>query len=140
MCNDWPFSAASTLVAHETIASDVFDRLQEATTADPKELTGLCRDYLSEARRTLGQLRSALAQRDAGRLRDRAHYLRGSSLVLGATAVARLCASLEQMGRNDELLNAAPVLVQASLALDAVQAELARRLGDSVVPVEGSVA
>ena len=124
----------------ECIASDVFDRLQKATAADPAELAGLCRDYLSEARSTLAQLRRALAQKDAGHFRDRAHYLRGSSLVLGATEIARCCAALEHMGRNSEFREAEPLLDQASAALDAVQTELAKRLGPPVFPVEGSAA
>jgi len=124
----------------ESIAADVFDRLQKATTGAPTELASLCRDYLAEARSTLAQLRRALAQEDAGWFRDRAHYLRGSSLVLGATAVARCCAEMERMGRNSDLRDAVPLLDQTSAALDAVQAELARRLGQSVVPVEGSAA
>ena len=77
----------------DSLAPDVFERLQKAAAADPEELAALCRDYLAEARRTLAHLRSALAQKDATRFRDRAHYLRGSSLVIGATAVARCCAS-----------------------------------------------
>jgi HPt (histidine-containing phosphotransfer) domain-containing protein len=127
-------------VTDESIAPDVFDRLQKAAAADPEELAGLCRDYLAEARRTVAHLHSALVQKDAGRFRDRAHYLRGSSLMLGAAAVARCCAALELMGRDSQLHDAAALLDQASKALDAVQAELARRLGQSVVPVEGSAA
>jgi HPt (histidine-containing phosphotransfer) domain-containing protein len=127
-------------LTNESIASDVFDRLQKATIADPAELVNVCRDYLAEARRTLAQLRGALAQEEAGQFRDRAHYLRGSSLVLGATAVAQCCASLEHMGRNSELRDAAALLEQTSAAVDVVQTELARRLGPSVVPVEGSAA
>jgi histidine phosphotransfer protein HptB len=127
-------------VTDEPIITDVFDRLLKAAAADPQELAGLCRDYLAEARRTLVNLQAALVQKDSGRMRDRAHYLRGSSLIIGASTLARLCGSLEQMGRDAQLHDAAPVLKQACEALDAVQAELARRLGQSVVPVEGSVA
>ena len=123
-----------------SIASDVFDRLQKATTADPAELVGLCRDYLSEARHTLAQLRSALALLDAEQVRGRAHYLRGSSLVLGATVVAQSCATLELMGRNSDLDDAERLLGQISTALNEAEAELAKRLGPSVVPVEGSAA
>jgi HPt (histidine-containing phosphotransfer) domain-containing protein len=127
-------------VTDEPIALDVFGRLQKATSADPSELADLCRTYLSEARRTLERLRHALAEDDAARFRDRAHYLRGSSLVIGATTLARFCANLEQMGSNSDLRDAAPLLEQASDALDVVQAELTRWLGESVIPVEGSAA
>jgi HPt (histidine-containing phosphotransfer) domain-containing protein len=137
--NYLPLRWHATPLTKESLAADVFDRLQKATGA-PAELAGLCRDYLAEARSTLGQLRGALAQEDAGWFRDRAHYLRGSSLVLGATAVARCCADLERMGRESDLRDASPLLDQASAALDELQVELTRRLGPSVVPVEGSAA
>ena len=125
----------------DSIAPDVFDHLQKATTADPAELTGLYRDYLAEARQVLAQLRQcAWPRKDGAHLRDRAHYLRGSSLIMGATMVARCCADLELMGRNSDFRDAARLLDQTSAALDAVEAELAKRLGPAVVPVEGSAA
>jgi HPt (histidine-containing phosphotransfer) domain-containing protein len=86
----------------------------------------------------LPQLRLAWAEKDAEKLRDRAHYLRGSSLIVGATVIARCCSSLELMGRNSEFGETALVLEQTSAALDAVEAELTRRLGPDVAPVEGS--
>ena len=124
----------------DSIAPDVFDHLQKATAADAGELACLYRDYLAEARQVLVQLRSALAENDAEKLRDRAHYLRGSSLMVGATVIARCCANLELTGRNAEFRDAALLLGQTAAALDAVEAELARRLGPAVVPVKGSAA
>jgi HPt (histidine-containing phosphotransfer) domain-containing protein len=127
-------------VTDDTLAPDIFDRLQKATAADPAELACLYRDYLAEARQALMQLRCALAEKDAEKLRDRAHYLRGSSLIVGATPVARFCESLERMGRNSEFHDAAPLLDQASTVLAAVEDELTRRLGPEVLPLEGSAA
>jgi HPt (histidine-containing phosphotransfer) domain-containing protein len=125
-------------MTEDSIAPDIFDRLQKATAADPVELVSLYRDYLVEACQTLLQLRSAWADKDAEKLRDRAHYLRGSSLIVGTTVMARCCARLELMGRNSEFGETALVLDQTSAALEAVEAELTRRLGPDVVPVEGS--
>ncbi len=124
----------------DSIAPEVFDRLQKATAADPAELAGLYRDYLGEARQTVGQLRIALAKKDAEHFRDRSHYLRGSSLIVGASVVARCCTSLELMGRNAEFRDATHLLDETSVALDAVEAELGRRLGPAAVLVEGSPA
>jgi len=126
-------------VADEFIASDVFQQLQKAT-ADPAELAGLYRDYLAEAQQTLAQLRSALARKDGEQFRERAHYIRGSSLVVGATVVARCCANLELMGRNSDFRDTASLLDQTATALTAVEGELAGRLGPSVFPAEGSAA
>jgi HPt (histidine-containing phosphotransfer) domain-containing protein len=100
----------------------------------------LYRDYLAEARQTLAQLRGALARKDGERFRGRAHYMRGSSLIVGATVVARCCADLELMGRNSEFREAARLLDETSTALTALGTELARRLGPSVFPAEGSAA
>ncbi len=127
-------------MTNNSVAPEVFERLQKATTADPAELTALYRDYLREARQVLAHLVSALAQKDAAHFLDRAHYLRGSSLIIGATVVARCCADLELMGRNSEFHDATRLLDQTSEALEAVEAELARKLGPAVVPVEGSAA
>jgi HPt (histidine-containing phosphotransfer) domain-containing protein len=125
-------------MTEDSIAPAIFDRLRKATAADPAELVSLYRDYLAEARQTLLQLRSAWAEKDAEKLRDRAHYLRGSSLIMGTTAMARYCASLELMGRNAEFRDTAVLLDQTSAALNAVEAELIKQLGPTVLPVEGS--
>jgi HPt (histidine-containing phosphotransfer) domain-containing protein len=127
-------------VTEESIASDVFQQLQKATVSDPADLAALYRDYLAEARQSFAQLRSALARNDGEQFRERAHYLRGSSLIVGATLVARCCSDLERMGRNSEFREAARLLDQTSAALATVEAELARKLGPSVVPAEGSAA
>ena len=124
----------------DSIDRDVFEHLRRATAADPGELVCLYRDYLAEARQVLMQFRETLTENDAEKLRDRAHYLRGSSLIVGATVIARSCASLELMARNSEFADAAALLDQTSTALDAAEAKLTKRLGPTVVPVEGSAA
>jgi HPt (histidine-containing phosphotransfer) domain-containing protein len=127
-------------VTNDTIAADVFQHLQKATAGDPAELAGLYREYLGEARQVLAQLRGALARKDSKHFCDRAHYLRGSSLILGATMIAQCCAHLERMDRSTEFRGARRLLDQTSAALAVLEAELTRRLGPAVVPVEGSAA
>jgi len=100
----------------------------------------LYRDYLAEARQAFAQLRGALVRTDAEGFRERAHYLRGSSLIVGATVIARCCANLELMGRNSDFRDAVRLLDQTSAALEAIEIELARRLGPAVIPAEGSAA
>ena len=127
-------------MTNDSIVPEVFERLQKATAAHPAELASLYRDYLGEARQTLVQLRNALAQKDAERFRDRSHYLRGSSLIVGATVVARCCASLELTGNKAEFRDATHLLDQTSIALDAVEVELRKRFGLAGVAVAGSAA
>jgi len=122
------------------IAQEVFERLRQAAAADPGVLAELCREYVAEARSTMVRLRQALAQRDAAELRERAHYLKGSSLMIGAKILAQCCTTLEQMARDSDLQAAEPVLGQAMAALKAVEDELTRELGPVVLPAEGSAA
>ena len=116
MCNLVGIGVVST-VKDNPIAADIFDRLRGATAKDPAVLEELCRDYLSEAYSTLTHLREALAQQDAARFRDRAHYLKGSSMMLGAKALSQQCARLEGMGRDGDLSAAAEALEAAVAAL-----------------------
>jgi two-component system sensor histidine kinase EvgS len=127
-------------VNDKVLNSAVFERLQQATASQPAVLEELCRDYLSEARLTLAQLREAIAQNDSGVLRERAHYLKGSSMMLGAQELTQACATLERMGRDAELAEADFALQQASAALKEVENELAEIVGPAVLPAEGSAA
>ena len=122
---------------NETIlASDVFDRLQQAMTSNRAGLTELYRDFLAEGWRSLRLLSDAVQKRQAEDVRARAHYLRSSSLILGARVVARCAAALEEMGREADLSNAAIALEQTGQALREVQAELSKRLGPGVIPAD----
>ena len=127
-------------MADVVIAQEIFGRLRQATAADPAVLSELCREYVAEARSTVAKLRKALIQRDAAEVRERAHYLKGSSLMIGARILAQCCSRLEQMGRDSELEAAGLALDQTVAALKAVEEELAREVGSVVLPAEGSAA
>lgn len=122
------------------LAREIFDRLRQATANHPDVLTELCRDYVFEARNAIAQIREALARSDAGQLRERAHYLKGSSMMIGARELSHFCAGLEQMGRDSELSAAAPELASAMTALKTIEAELVREFGAAVLPEEGPAA
>jgi histidine phosphotransfer protein HptB len=127
-------------VNDETLNREIFDRLKSSTATQPAVLAELCRDYLTEARATVAQLREALSQQNAPQVRDRAHYLKGSSMMLGARDVSEACATLETMGRNSNLTGAGPALDDLLTALKRVEAELAEIVGPTVLPAEGSAA
>ena len=67
-------------------------------------------------------------------VRAKAHYLRSSSLIMGAHGVARLAARLEEaaIAGNGEPFDS--LLNEVKIALQEVQAELTERLGSSVLP------
>lgn len=122
------------------LAPEVFDRLRQATAGDSAMLAELCREYVTEARATIANIRQALAHGDATQLRERAHYLKGSSMMIGAKTLAQHCAVLEQMGRDSALGGAEAALEQTVAALKAVEEELSRSVGSIALPAEGSAA
>jgi len=122
-------------VSEPVLAREIFDRLRQTTANNPEVLTELCRDYILEARNAIAQIDEALAH-----LRERAHYLKGSSMMLGARELAACCATLEKMGRDSELSGAGTALQGALSALKTVEGELAQQLGPTVLPEEGSAA
>ena len=127
-------------MSEPVLAREIFDRLRQSTAKSPEVLTELCRDYVSEARNALAQIREALAHADAAKLRERAHYLKGSSMMMGARELSRCCATLEEMGRDAKLAPAQAELERATTALKTVEAELLQEFGPVVLPEEGPAA
>ena len=104
------------------------------TASRPAELVEICREFLSEAGKTLAQLRNAFTLKQAEELRNGAPYLKGSSLIVGAVSVTRCCAGLEAMGKTGDWCEAEAVLDQLSAALQAVEQEYVKILGAGVLP------
>ncbi len=92
------------------------------------ELAGM---FLDDATLRLEELRDAIGEADAGRVRGVAHSLKGSSGNMGATRVHEVCAELERVGKSGDLA-AAPRLLERlegelALARPALEAEAAGR-------------
>ncbi len=122
------------------ILAEVFERLRQATAKDPAVLIDLCREYIEESRKTLSQLRDAFLAKDAKAFRERAHYLKGSSLMVGASRLAQCCATLERMGHDSDFRGAEPMLEDTLAALREVEMRLTEEVGPAVLPAEGSAA
>lgn len=118
----------------ETLTAEVFDQLQHAMAANPTGLAELYRDYLADAWQSLQLLREGVQQRQAEAVQARAHYLKSSSLVLGARVVAHCAAMLEEAARTANARDGDKLLQHLQKALQEVQAELKKRLGASVIP------
>ena len=101
---------------------------------DRDGLAELYREYLAEGRRTFAKLSKAIEERQAEQLRNSAHYLKGSSQVVGAKALVQCCTSLEQKGRNSDFSDVEQLLGLTLQELDRLESELAERLGPSVIP------
>ena len=128
------------IVSERLITTAVFERLRQATASNPEVLAELCRDYIFEARATISQIRDALEHGDAAQLRERAHYLKGSSMMIGAQQLSGHCGALEQMGRDSQLATAGAELERTVAALKSVESELEQEFGPAVLPQEGSAA
>jgi HPt (histidine-containing phosphotransfer) domain-containing protein len=102
--------------------------------ADPSGFLELYRDYLAEARLSLGEVKQAIQRTDARAVQARAHYLKSSSMVLGAVHVAREAGMLEEIARSGNLDPAAVRLKQVELCLQQVTARLVEELGGQVDP------
>jgi two-component system, sensor histidine kinase and response regulator len=86
--------------------------------------------YLRDIPAELAALQEAVAQGDASRVEEVAHGLKGSSAQLGATRMARLCASLQEAAGAHDLSEAAALVadltresVRVRAALQAVLSE-----------------
>ncbi len=102
--------------------------------ADRTGLTDLYRDYLADAWDTVGIIRETIHRpHQPEEVRQKAHCLKGSSLVLGATVVARHASILEESTRGPGA-NEESTLDNIVDAIRAVQTELATRLGGEVIP------
>ena len=120
------------------LTAEVFDQLRQAMAADMTGFTELYREYLADAWRTLALLKEVAPHRH-DEIRQRAHYLKSSSLVLGAHKVARLAGMLEEKARTSVTTDD-DALDQIAEALREVQAELAERLGNGVLPADKTAA
>jgi HPt (histidine-containing phosphotransfer) domain-containing protein len=118
----------------------IFEQLRFAMTADPAGFIDLYREYLADARESLTLLKASIENRDATAVQTRAHYLRSSSLVLGATRVAAEVANLEQTAMSGTLNDASKILGEAEHRLNQVTAELVEVLGADVVPADKTAA
>ena len=127
--------------AKETQLTDaVFEQLRHAMAADAAGFTAIYRDYLADARQTLRALRMCVKARHVGEVRAKAHYMRSSSLVLGAQGVARHAASLEQAAIAGQTERFGDLLKKTERAVNGIQLELYRRLGSGVLPADETAA
>lgn len=124
-------------MSDEVLAPEVLEPLQRAMAGDSTGLNSLFRDYLTDARRTLEQLRNAT---EANELRVKAHYMKSSSAVLGTRRVARCAGAIEQSALTGDLSEVSASIEHLSAALNEVEQELVRRFGPAVLPPAESAA
>ncbi|HXN14788.1 MAG TPA: Hpt domain-containing protein [Usitatibacter sp.] len=104
-------------MAESTIDLATFKALQEAAGAE--FVVKLVDTFLEEAPVMLGELRGALAKRDAEKFRRTAHSLKSNGLTFGALGLGAMARELE-LGGLEHALEAGPE------PLAALEAEYAR--------------
>ena len=115
--------AKNELVA--AINQKVIDDLRALQSAgSPGFLAELIDLFLKEAEVHVSKLRDALAARDARVFERSAHTLKGSCGNLGAQAMSRICADLQNVGHGADWNRAAELLPTLEAEFSAVQTEL----------------
>jgi hypothetical protein len=100
--------------------AEVLARLERLGESAGEDFVGqLAALFLADADKRVGALRKAIARGDAAAVVRSAHTLSGASANLGATALARLCATLAADGSVGDLLG-------GDALLDALEDELGR--------------
>lgn len=90
-------------------------------------------EYLRQSPRLLAELRAAVHDADAERVRRAAHTLKGSSAQFGASDVARLALALEHAGAERRLDGAAGSLDAVERAVDGLRRVLERVVAGGAV-------
>jgi len=116
------------------IYSAAFDQLRAAMAADPAGFAALYRDYLADAWQSFQIIRENVQQGQFATVRSRAHYVKSSSLILGAHGVARCATLIEEAAIATNFSDLGTVLALMQNELRDVQLELVNRLGPSVLP------
>ncbi len=91
---------------------------------EPDLLSEIVVSYLSDAPKQLESIHSAAQAGDAESLRRSAHSIKSSSANLGAMILSGLCKELEEMGRSNDLQQAAQKCQQAQREFDAARRDL----------------
>ena len=101
---------------------------------NPLLLRQLIEIYRTNAPKRIEQLRGAIAVGDAGMIGLIAHTLKTNCAMLGATAMAAMCATLEECGDKATFDDAVAGLTQVEAEFERVDAALAQLLSEE--PVE----
>jgi signal transduction histidine kinase/FixJ family two-component response regulator/HPt (histidine-containing phosphotransfer) domain-containing protein len=114
-----PASAApSSPAGTYSNSTDVVAHLRRTTAGNEKLMRSLAKTFLTDAPKTLAQIRRAVEKKDAATLAKASHLLKGSVAIFGASGAVQASRELEALGRSGSLK-------EASVALGVLEAEFA---------------
>ncbi len=128
-------TAASS--ADDVLDQDALDLLLEVVGGERELLLELIDSFQEEAPPLLSRMRDALDNGDSAGLRLTAHTLKSSGNDFGATEFARLCAQLEDLGRDGRLDGSVELVDQITTEYERVKIALYAAKGEK--PPEDSV-
>ena len=123
-----PYKVEPVAASHQGSAVDA--RVLNAFSARagdglPHFVSGLKEQFLTEARFRLAAISEAVGHGEASALKQAAYALKGSSTIVGATAMAGLCADLEQSAQQGGMTGAAALAAQLENEFGRVREEFA---------------
>ncbi len=99
-------------------STDVAAHLRRTTSGNEKLMRSLAKTFLTDAPKTLAQIRRAIDKKDPAKLARASHLLKGSVAIFGAPKAVQAARELEALGRSGSLK-------EAPTALRALEAEFA---------------
>lgn len=121
---------ATYAVLDEPLAILDFERFGQLKKLFGKTMADFVGIYLSEVPEKISKLKDACAQTDGKQMVDAAHAIKGTSINLGLTELAKVAKEVEQLARQNELGAVRAALVQLDQAFDrareALNSELER--------------
>ncbi|MEH2119656.1 MAG: Hpt domain-containing protein [Nostoc sp.] len=95
---------------------------------DPVAFAELIECYLTETRRLMQHISTAITNEDAQTIWKTAHQLKSSSASVGAIALVQLCKLLEAQGRSSKLENSLELFSQLYQEYEQVKTALQKEL------------
>ena len=103
---------------------DTLNTLLDAVGGDPEFLVELLDEFFKDTPRQFQTMEEALSTNNAEAFRRAAHSMKSNSANFGAMNLSRLCKELEDIGKNNPLDQAPPLLVQAKTEYQQVKTAL----------------
>jgi len=121
-----PSEAGSPTSSHLSIDLQVIQALKDMAGDDaPAVLAEVISSYLKDAPPRLQAISKAVALSDALALQNSAHAFRSLSVIVGAIPVAKLCETLETMGRTGTTVGAEKLMKQLQVEYEHLEKTLA---------------
>ena len=121
---------SGTAVTDDVLDQAALDMLLEVVGGERELLVELIDSFLEEAPPLLSKMRAALDNGDSAGLRLTAHTLKSSGNDFGASEFARLCAELEDLGRDGRLDGTATLVEQIAAEYGRVRIALFAAKGE----------